>query len=186
MKMIKREPMFTIRRLKTKPALKVEPSLDYKPSYISDKFCGHEFTDDELATLAYGDTVKVECISKTGKAFRCEVMLKERAGKYAWVPSFADDYGRTKEEWISTLSSDKKTDAERCSFKTAECPVKHERTYNGNYKDTGYWEASDAYDDYYTCPGECSKECPHCQEIKRIRDKEQAWIDKYLAARVVI
>lgn len=177
-----RTKMYDLSRLKTKPALRVNSYYNY---YVSDNFCGHKFTDDELRTLSYGDSVRVSCISKAGKHFTCEVMLKWRDGRYAWVPSFADDYGRTREEWLRYVDK-ASTGAEHCNFKTPDCPVKVERTYDEHYKDRGYWQASDAYDDYYSCPGECSEECPHCQEIKRVRDKEQVWIDKYLAARKVI
>lgn len=187
MKMISRCKMYSLRRLRTKPALKVEPHLEYKPSYISNAFCGHEFTDDELALLEYGDAVKIECVSKAGKAFRCEVMLKERAGKYVWVPSFADDFGRTKEEWKRSLRSDLCSYPDiGCTFKTKDCPIYCEVMECEGYKDRGYWQASDAHEKYYTCPGEHSKECPHYQQFKQARDKEQAWLDKFLAARVVI
>lgn len=175
-----RKRMYELSRLKTKPALRV----DYD-KYVSDKFCGHKFTDDELDILSYGDSVRVSCISKAGKSFTCEVMLKLRDGRFAWVPSFADDYGRTREEWLWHVHT-ASTWTKHCEFKTTDCPVRCERTYNEHYKDSGYWEASDAYDDYYSCPGECSEECPHCHEIKLVRDKEQAWIAEYLATRKVI
>lgn len=197
MNVITRSKMYHIRRLKTKPALEVN-----NEKYISDKFCGHEFTDDELDVLSYGDAVKVDCVSKTGKAFKCEVMVKERAGRYAWVPSFADDFGRTKEEWLIRIHRTVRVTGKEpyCSFHSEECNCQRRVSMEyDDYKSGGYWTADDYRDAMEAGPREfVTKECayykgqgcPHETEWAKLEkqheDQVKREIDEYLAARVVI
>jgi DNA topoisomerase-3 len=57
-------------------------------------WCGHHFTDDEVAKLLAGETVHITgCVSKAGKQFDCDGKLAEKTWNGRKTIGFEPDFG---------------------------------------------------------------------------------------------